>query len=145
MLVHNRPHLTTTFVRMNALFVYGTLMQGFKNGFATHLATHATYVGVGTARGYLYDLGAYPGAIFAEKAPALIKGEVWELADFERIINQLDAYEDIYAATPEYRRKLITVQLEARALTCWAYEFCQSVADKSLIVSGDYREHTETF
>ena len=59
------------------LFVYGTLMRGFP--LHRLLEGRARFLGAGTARGRLYDLGRYPGAV--PDREATLRGEVYRVLE----------------------------------------------------------------
>lgn len=98
------------------LFVYGTLMRG-RSGFrGWREQARARYLGRATARGRLFDLGAYPGALFDPAAESLIPGELYALAR-PSALEILDQYEGRY-----FIRRLIRVHPEGgRPQTAWAY------------------------
>lgn len=123
------------------LFVYGTLRQSaFHPGHP--LLFPADFLSPARVRGRLYDLGAYPGAVFTDGAGCEIHGEVYRLRDPPAILARLDAYEGCTDADPaphEYRRVQISVRLEAgEVLSAWAYEYHRAVDELPLISSGDW-------
>jgi Uncharacterized conserved protein len=59
------------------LFVYGTLMRGFR--LHRLLAGRTEYLGEGVVPGLLFDLGSYPAAL--RGAGGSIRGEVYRLLD----------------------------------------------------------------
>ena len=62
------------------LFVYGTLMLGMKNDFATLLESHASFEGAATAHGRLfYHPSAYPCAVCGLNRHERIFGELYSL------------------------------------------------------------------
>lgn len=94
------------------LFVYGTLMQGFQNGFARHLHANATLVGPASFQGRLYRISYFPGAIFDADAPGYVHGEVWQLHNPGDILQKLDHYEGVLAdGSGLYIRREIPAQL----------------------------------
>ncbi len=122
------------------LFVYGLL----KSSFHTHIpelrisALH--YVGKGSARGLLYDVGRYPGAQFDAAATAAIFGEIYEVNDQMDILARLDDFEGVHDDDPEYRRVAVEVTMPKtnQTLTCWAYEYCKGTEGLVLIETGKY-------
>jgi len=110
----------------NSLFVYGTLRPGHAPREIAHIVDQLTLIGDGTVRARLYDLGAYPGIILDEQAPA-IPGVVLSLPPNEALLAQLDAYEGFISTHPEaslFRRVLTTVTLADGTLTtCWVYVY----------------------
>ena len=112
------------------LFAYGTLRQG-GSAPAEIAAAVATLrpLGKGVARGQLYDLGAYPGAVFAGDTLGAtdIDGEVYEVPDASTW-QQLDAYEGFEPgdlASSLFVRRQIDVRMAEGGgdAVCWAYEY----------------------
>lgn len=125
----------------DSIFVYGTLMSGFRNPFAQQLHQNARFKGQGYFLGWLYDLGSYPGAIHLADSVGRVWGEVWELHDFSQIIPSLDEYEGIHDLSPQYVRVRIPVFVsDAPALNCWTYLLCEPTETLVLIPEGNYRK-----
>ena len=95
------------------LFVYGTLMWGF--GRDLQHSVRARFLGPGTIRARLYDLGSYPGAKLADKSSEnFVKGELYRLRDPEAAIMTLDKYEGyspLERSKSLFIRELVTVRL----------------------------------
>jgi len=64
---------------MNRLFVYGTLRSLSKHPMHRYLAQNAAFLGEGTIRSELYDLGRYPGVWIPEDGTDRVVGEVYDL------------------------------------------------------------------
>ncbi len=123
------------------LFVYGTLMREFDNPFAARLRAEATFVGVGTFTGKLYRVSWYPGAVYESDSTTKVHGEIYQLHDFQKLIQELDDYEDVKETESEslYLRRQVAVQSESRGLlTCWTYLYNQSLTDSTLLTSGRF-------
>ncbi len=119
------------------LFVYGTLRRRSRHPMHEVLCAHADFVGAGTFRGKLYDLGAFPGAVASDQSPDQVRGEIYALRDPQRILPALDAYE-----AQGFRREIVAIRSEAGAtLRCWIYLYDRPVSRSSLISSGDYIRH----
>lgn len=122
------------------LFVYGTLRKGFSRHH--HLKDCTRYLGDGTIRGILYDLGEYPGAV-PRAISKTVKGEIYELYDPAAQLKQLDAIEDYDPDAPEqslFVRKLITVHVaDGKKIEAWAYFLSQKPSRARVISSGDYQ------
>jgi len=93
------------------LFVYGSLMSGFKSPAYEYISRFFNLVGKAKVKGKLYDMGEYPAAI-PTNDDGFIQGELYQIkneAEFSWAIGQLDDYEGV---TPEpgeeqlYRREL---------------------------------------
>ncbi len=124
----------------DCLFVYGTLMQGLP---LHHLlADRGEFVGVGTVKGRLLDLGQYPGAVPEE--PGTVQGEVYRrLAP--GLLVALDREEGYCPEAPErglYLRRPAPVRLaDGREVTAWIYWY-HGPRDRAVpIPRGDYRQH----
>ncbi|GAB3323991.1 hypothetical protein GCM10027299_20780 [Larkinella ripae] len=83
----------------------------------------------------MYDLGAYPGAVFDPTAQNRVHGEVYRLEESgaERLLQTLDAYEG-----GEYVRRVVPVQTAYGLLACWTYLFHQPTHALPLIASGRF-------
>ncbi len=121
------------------LFVYGTLMRGAPNAYAKLLAARAKFVSEAWARGRLYRLGHFPGAIFGEECPANVHGELF-LLNNGAVLAALDAYEgcgDSGPHTGQFRREAIRVHLaRGGTLAAWAYPFAGEASGRPVIASG---------
>ncbi len=129
------------------LFVYGTLLPGLVPDEIKNVVEQLTLVGAGWARGRLYDLGAYPGAVLDEASHTKIIGKVFSLpADDERLsaslLERLDAYEGY---TPEdetqnlFIRKLARITfLNGAHVECWIYVYNGNPQAAELIPDGNY-------
>lgn len=123
------------------LFVYGTLMQGFDNSFAARLHANATYVGEGFFSGTLYRLSWYPGAVFEPKSTTKVYGEIYQLHDFQKLIRELDDYEEIKEKEAEslyLRRQVPVFTKNGSILSCWTYLYNQSLENATFLASGKF-------
>lgn len=118
----------------NLLFVYGTLRRAGRNPICRMLDHRTDFIGVGTFRGQLYDLGAYPGVVPSPDAADRVTGEVYALHDPDKAFSILDNYE-----TSEYRREKHPIALEdGRQVQAWTYIYIYPTDTLRLIASGDY-------
>lgn len=123
------------------LFVYGTLMRGFDNPFAARLHAHATFIAEGFFNGKLYRLSWYPGAVFEPESTTKIYGEVYQLHHFQRLIQELDDYEDVKEKEADslYLRRQVPVCTENGSIfVCWTYLYNQSLDHATLLTSGKF-------
>jgi gamma-glutamylcyclotransferase (GGCT)/AIG2-like uncharacterized protein YtfP len=121
--------------RDSLLFVYGTLRPFVDIEMASWLRSHARYLGSATARGRLYDLGAYPGMTSVPGRRERVVGDVYRVAN-PRVFRVLDRYED------EFVRERCVVKLDRGGRRiAWTYRYRYGVARAPRIVSGDYRVH----
>jgi gamma-glutamylcyclotransferase (GGCT)/AIG2-like uncharacterized protein YtfP len=122
------------------LFVYGTLMGGQREDVLGEVG--AKFVGRGTIRAKLYDLGQYPGAKSDQRHQ--VRGELYRLTDPEKAITLLDEYEEFVV---DERRKslfvrdraLVTLE-DGRTRTAWVYLYNRPVDESQFMPSGDYRD-----
>lgn len=129
------------------LFVYGTLRRGFP---LHHYLEEASprFLGRGTIRGRLYDLGEYPGAIKSTRSADEIEGELFELTDPVEQFKRLDEIEEYSPDRPGeslFLRERVNVRLETgETVEAWAYFLPAKPADARLIPSGNYGETRRT-
>lgn len=119
------------------IFVYGTLMQGYR---AHAYLKGAEYVGPGKVRGALYDVG-HPAWIRGGTNP--IHGEVYMLPvpDAMAMLRQMDHYES--TVTGLFTRIRTDVELPNDKIAAWAYMYTRlpitSVA--KFVPSGSWRQY----
>jgi gamma-glutamylcyclotransferase (GGCT)/AIG2-like uncharacterized protein YtfP len=120
------------------VFVYGTLRQGGSNDI-TRLQPAPRFVGHSSVRGWLYNLGDYPGLRLDESAHApIVLGEIYAITS--ALEHLLDVIEGV-APVPndEYLRREIQVSLNGEWLPCLIYELAAShVQNHALLVHGDW-------
>lgn len=126
------------------LFVYGTLRKGFRaHGLLQRF--HARLLGAGHIRGWLYDLGEYPGAAEGTGAQGFVEGELYSLPRAEAAFKVLDGFEGFDPARPasnEFKRKETTVIMAGGGRTrAWIYWLSRAHASKRRILSGNYAPH----
>src|SRR5262249_28534625 len=115
--------------RGDLLFVYGTLMRGFP---LHRLLAAADFVGEGTARGLLFDLGPYPAAVPDPGRP--LHGEVYRIGDPSRWARR-DSAEGA-----QYHRREPQVRLTGgREVAAHIYWYAGPVGHGVPIPDGDYR------
>ena len=116
------------------LFVYGTLRSASGHPMHRKLRAESDFVGAGTFRGRLYDLGAFPGAVLSRSNADRVRGEIYRLREPIRTLGALDAYED-----KAFRRLKTTVRRENGARTrCWIYLYALPVTRFRRIAGGDF-------
>jgi gamma-glutamylcyclotransferase (GGCT)/AIG2-like uncharacterized protein YtfP len=126
------------------LFVYGSLRAELVPPHLRGLVQQMARIGAAYARGLLYDLGEYCGAVLDENCDRRIIGEVLELPDAAAILAALDQYEGFDCNNHDsslFLRTRCHVILEAgNELECWVYAYHGEIGAAKLIVSGDYLE-----
>ncbi|MEX2147134.1 MAG: gamma-glutamylcyclotransferase family protein [Candidatus Rokuibacteriota bacterium] len=111
------------------LFAYGTLMRGYPlHGV---LARGARFVGPGTARGRLLDLGRYPGVV---EGRGRVTGEVYRLRD-PQVLPAVDRAEGVQFVRGHTR---VTLADGGRA-RAWIYRYRGPRERAVPIPDGDYR------
>ncbi len=127
------------------IFVYGTLRRGGTRDML-RFYDDVKFVSAASVRGWLYDLGAYPGLRCDEAADA-IAGDVFEVSP--RTLAQLDEWEMIDQSAPdagEYRRvRVVAALVGAGVESCWGYEISADRCEgRPMIASGDWIAHAAT-
>ena len=114
------------------IFVYGTLMSGFR--LHRLLANRSEHVGNGTVAARLLDLGSYPAAV--RDAHGSVVGEVYRLGDRD-LLRVLDSAEG-----PQYHRQEVAVRMaDGREVTAFIYWYVGPLDRGVPIPGGDYRAH----
>lgn len=126
--------------KVKYLFAYGTLQPEYVRDEVAHLVRGFESIGKGTVTGILYDLGSFPGAVLDPASSRRISGTVFRLPDDERLLHELDDYEEFWAdslAASQFIRRLYPVQLhDGGVLTCWVYEYNGPRDNASILESG---------
>jgi gamma-glutamylcyclotransferase (GGCT)/AIG2-like uncharacterized protein YtfP len=123
-------------MRVEHLFVYGTLRGDAPHPAARLLRDRTREVGYALLRGRLYDLGAYPAAVRSPDPEHRVRGLVYHLEEglAEVLLSELDAYEGV-----EYRREMVSVHLDSgESVVAWAYLYARTPPPGRPIASGDY-------
>lgn len=125
------------------LFVYGSLLSGFKSPAYEYISRYFLLVGAVTVPGILVDMGNYPAAVPAGDSSTSIKGELYVIknpAELSWAIGQLDDYEGAVpevGETPLYRRDTVPVTVNNETVAASIYWFNGDVSNKPVIHSGD--------
>jgi len=122
------------------LFVYGSLKRGSTVVERSLLDVGARFVSEGSTTGELYDLGDYPGLVPGENGR--VQGEIYEMADPDRLLKALDRYEDARPdGSGEYARKILRATLVGGGATqdCWAYVYQRPLDNTARIRSGVWK------
>jgi gamma-glutamylcyclotransferase (GGCT)/AIG2-like uncharacterized protein YtfP len=125
------------------LFAYGILQPGLAPADVEPLVSKLKPIGAGFARGLLYDLGPYAGAILDSSSKHIIAGTVFQLPEDPQFLRELDTYEEYAPEAPEhslYLRVLCPVALATGgALQCWVYAWNGDPATATIIPGGRFR------
>jgi gamma-glutamylcyclotransferase (GGCT)/AIG2-like uncharacterized protein YtfP len=120
---------------MEYVFVYGTLLKHFNNEVLQPIQTYLQEVSIGLVKAELYDLGQYPGLVEITGAAHTVKGEVYSVAEPDKVFAVLDEYEG-----EEYERKRKLIRLNnSKTIRCWVYVYRQKLSPEHIrIMNGDY-------
>lgn len=130
------------------LFVYGSLMSGFRHPAYEYISGYFTLVGEGKVKGRLFDMGEYPAAIPVNEE-AWITGELYQLnnkEEFSWAFRQLDDYEGLLVdpgEEPLYRREPTNILINDKTVVAWIYWYNQDVTGKPYIASGSVLEYRD--
>jgi gamma-glutamylcyclotransferase (GGCT)/AIG2-like uncharacterized protein YtfP len=127
------------------VFFYGTLMAGFDRRRRAGIDDQLTYVGRGSIKASLFDLGIYPAAVPAPQG--LVWGEVYEVRDPDTVLAALDRFEGYTPDNPDqslYVRAEAAVTLQdGTSEPAWVYFYNAPLGQAQQILSGDYLEHVK--
>ena len=125
------------------VFFYGTLMAGFDRRRRAGIDDKLTYVGRGSIRAALFDLGLYPAAVPAPETQ--VWGEVYAMAEPETVLAALDEIEGYRVDDPDsslYLRQETEVRLpDGSFAKASVYFYNAPLGRAPRIESGDYLEH----
>ena len=114
-------------------------MQGFDLRHRSRLDPLIQFVGRGTVRGVLYDLGAYPAFLPGE---GTVKGELYAMIDPATLLSRVDAIEgydpDDFTGSRYVRHAIRVMPSRGPIVSAWLYVFNRGVGDGAWIPSGDY-------
>jgi gamma-glutamylcyclotransferase (GGCT)/AIG2-like uncharacterized protein YtfP len=126
------------------VFFYGTLMAGFDRRRRAGIDAKLTYVGRGSIRASLFDLGLYPAAVPA--SDEVVWGEVYRVSDADAVLAALDEIEGFSPGHPDrslYVRACVPASLpDGSSNEAWVYFYNAPLGAAPRIGSGDYLEHT---
>ena len=130
--------------RIDQIFVYGTLRKAASHPMHRVLERYSTFVGEGSIRGELYDLGPYPGLHVPEDCDDRVIGEVYRLneSDAAQALRELDLYEGCDESDPQphlYQRQSVRVWLAgATESEAWVYAMRGMPPRAVRVPGGDY-------
>lgn len=106
---------------MHNVFVYGTLRQGGVREMP-RLFPQTEFIGFGTAKGRLYDFGAYPGFL-PDAAGGDVLGEVYAVpAIVLQALDDIERFEPNNEAGSYYHRREVSVTMrDGRCTVAWVY------------------------
>ena len=130
---------------LDRLFVYGTLRKDVRNSKFQMLEQEAgevTFSGTARIRGWLFQLGNYPGLVLSDDPGEWVRGEVYVLTRPGETLSRLDDYEGCGPNDTqpyEYERVAAEIVLDSGSRErAWVYVYKGSIAGRREIASGDY-------
>ena len=126
------------------VFFYGTLMAPFNRPGRQRITSKLTFIGRGSIRAALFDLGIYPAAIPSDD-DSRVWGEVYQTSELATVLAVLDEIEGYRPNEPDrslYMRVRADLSLEdGRVMEAWTYFYNAPLGRAQRITSGDYLEH----
>jgi gamma-glutamylcyclotransferase (GGCT)/AIG2-like uncharacterized protein YtfP len=127
------------------VFFYGTLMAGFDRRRRAGIDDKLRYIGRGSIRGALFDVGLYPAAV--PDPDREIWGEVYAMSDSAAVLAALDALEGYRPDDPDRslytRAEWPTLLPDGTNARAWVYFYNAPLGHAARIPSGDYLEHVK--
>lgn len=131
------------------LFVYGSLLSGFKSPAYEYISKYFILKGNATVKGTIYNMGSYPVGT-SNDTGRHIKGELYEIRkpkELSYVLAQLDDYEGLYPDDGEeiyYQRELVEVITESsEKMIAWIYWYIKDVTDKPVIESENMLDYLD--
>ena len=128
----------------DCVFFYGTLLIEFGRIRRAGIEPLLTFVGRGSIKAALFDVGLYAAAVPADDSR--IWGDVYRMRDRASVLEKLDEIEGNISDHPDaslYTRVETPVTLEdGRVETAWVYFYNAPLGQAERIVSGDYRQYS---
>ena len=124
------------------IFFYGALMRGFDLRRRSGIDAWIRFVGKGSIRGALFDLGPYPAVIQAE---GVVHGELYAVTDHAALLataDGIEGYQPDNLPGSQYVRQAAPVRMGSGVQrTAWVYFYNARLGDAVWVPSGDYRRH----
>jgi gamma-glutamylcyclotransferase (GGCT)/AIG2-like uncharacterized protein YtfP len=135
-------------MQTNYLFVYGSLVSGFKSPAYEYLTRYFRFLGEAVVKGTMFDMGSFPVATPADTG-RFINGELYEIinpADFSFALAQLDDYEGLHPEEGQessFERTIADVHISSQTFPAWIYWFKGDVMGKPIVESGNMVEYAK--
>ena len=123
------------------LFVYGTLLDS-RNSYGAYLQQHCTLLQPGKFKGWLYDIGDFPGAIADVHSEHYVHGSIYLMDEPEKILEIIDDYEgfgDNQVQPNLFIRTQTIIETSNGPVKCWIYVYNLPVHGLYQIPGGNYR------
>ncbi len=133
-------------MQTNLLFVYGSLLSGFKNSAYEYIRRYFRLMGHASVKGTMYDMGDFP-VVCPVDTGRVIQGELYEIINPNELsyaMAQLDDYEGLYPEEGQevyYEREAVDINFNGETFTAWVYWYNRDVSDKRIVESGDMRTY----
>ncbi len=131
------------------LFVYGSLLSGFKSPAYEYIYKYFNLKGVASVKGTIFDMGTFPAGTSVDTGRT-IKGELYEILnpkELSFVLAQLDDYEGLYPDEGEevyYRRDLTDVVTEqGEVVSAWIYWYNGDTSNKPIVESDNMIDYPE--
>ena len=128
----------------DCVFFYGTLLIEFGRIRRAGIESLITFVGRGSIKAALFDVGLYAAAVPADDSQ--IWGDVYRMRDQATVLEKLDEIEGSITDHPDaslYTRVETPVTLEdGRVEFAWVYFYNAPLGQAERIISGDYRQYS---
>lgn len=140
--------VTLSIMQTNHLFVYGSLLKGFKSQAYEYIKSYFTLLGEAAIKGTMYDMGTFP-VVTSKDTGRLIKGELYEInnpLEFSFAIAQLDDYEGLYpeeGLEADYEREAVDANFNGKTITAWVYWYKKDVSGMPVVESGDMLKYAK--
>jgi gamma-glutamylcyclotransferase (GGCT)/AIG2-like uncharacterized protein YtfP len=129
-------------MKIEFLFVYGTLRRKGDSRMHRRLARHGDFVDQATYQGRLYRISRYPGVVASDDPADRVHGEVYRLRHPDLLLSRLDKYEETgpgFRQPTEYVRLSQQIRLGGgRILSAWVYVYNRPVRGLRRLPGGDF-------
>lgn len=118
------------------LFVYGSLMRNGDPQARKVLDQSGHFLMAGSIQGRLYTAEGWPAATPSGDPAERVHGEIFELADPDRVLRSLDDWEG-----PRYERRLTPTLFKDQGfeIECWAWFWTGPVEESARLPKGRWQ------
>lgn len=130
--------------KTDRLFVYGTLMKGFRNPVARHLHSTQHFLGEAYFPGLIFKVSFYPGAVYLPESETKVFGHLFKITQNKKqLLQKLDEYEGIgtqLEQPDEFRRDVVPVFFNGETIHAYTYLFNTSYNQYPVLTSGRFSQ-----
>jgi len=127
------------------VFFYGTLMAGFDRRRRAEIDDRLEYLGRGSIRAALFDLGLYPAAIPSPEDR--VWGELYWMTEASAVLPVLDDIEGYNPDDPDrslyVRREVEVTSADGSTGRAWVYFYNAPLGQAPRIPAGDYLQYVK--